>query len=257
MVKGVHFVDLKDIGDPAENAAAYSAAGADELVFLDITATTEKRKILLATVAKTVAAATVPLTVGGGIATLEDIRELLALGVARVAINTAAVLNPELIRQAAAEFGREKIVVAIDTRYSAAMPSDFEVMIRGGREAAGIDAVAWAKKAEELGAGTLLPTSMDRDGSQEGYDLPLLRAITQAVKIPVIASGGAGKLEHLYEAIASGGADGVLVAYRPFREIHHPADERIPGRKGCACALVRQEPSLSHRDKWNQKDWRI
>lgn len=212
MVKGVHFVDLKDIGDPAENAAAYSAAGADELVFLDITATTEKRKILLATVAKTVAAATVPLTVGGGIATLEDIRELLALGVARVAINTAAVLNPELIRQAAAEFGREKIVVAIDTRYSAAMPSDFEVMIRGGREAAGIDAVAWAKKAEELGAGTLLPTSMDRDGSQEGYDLPLLRAITQAVKIPVIASGGAGKLEHLYEAIASGGADGVLVA---------------------------------------------
>jgi cyclase len=212
LVKGVHFVDLKDIGDPAENAAAYSAAGADELVFLDITATTEKRKILLATVAKTVAAATVPLTVGGGIATLEDIRELLALGVARVAINTAAVLNPELIRQAAAEFGREKIVVAIDTRYSAAMPSDFEVMIRGGREAAGIDAVAWAKKAEELGAGTLLPTSMDRDGSQEGYDLPLLRAITQAVKIPVIASGGAGKLEHLYEAIASGGADGVLVA---------------------------------------------
>jgi len=212
LVKGVNFFNLKDIGDPVESAAAYSAMGADELVFLDITATAEKRKILRATVEKTVAAVTIPLTVGGGIAALEDIRELLALGVARVAVNTAAVLNPELIRQAALEFGGEKIVVAIDTRRSAGMPSGFEVMIRGGREATGIDAVAWAKKMEELGAGALLPTSMDRDGSQEGYDLPMLRAVTQAVKIPEIASGGAGKLEHLYAAIVEGGADGVLVA---------------------------------------------
>ena len=182
LVKGVNFFNLKDVGDPAESAAAYSAAGADELVFLDITATTEKRKILLAAVEKTVAATTVPLTVGGGIGTLEDIRELLALGVARVAINTAAVLNPELIRQAAAEFGREKIVVAIDTRRSAAMPSGFEVMIRGGREAAG--SMRWpGQRKRKTGSGRPLPTSMDRDGSQEGYDLPMLRAVTQAVQI--------------------------------------------------------------------------
>lgn len=212
LVKGVNFVGLKEIGDPAESAAAYCAAGADELVFLDITATTEKRKILLEAVKKTVAAVTIPLTVGGGIIGLDDIRQLLAVGVSRVAINTAAVRNPELLRQAAVEFGSEKIVIAIDTRRSATMPSGFEVMIRGGKEAAGIDAVEWAKKAEELGAGTLLPTSINTDGSQEGYDLPMTRAVAQAVKIPVIASGGAGRLEHLYEAIVEGGADGVLVA---------------------------------------------
>lgn len=212
LVKGVNFSNLKDLGDPVAAAAAYSAAGADELVFLDITATAEKRKTLLPTVKATVAAATIPLIVGGGVAALEDIRELLALGVSRVAVNTAAVRDPELIRRAALEFGREKLVVAIDTRQSAAMPSGFEVMIRGGTEATGIDVVAWAKRMEELGAGALLPTSMDRDGSQEGYDLPMLRAVTEAVEIPVIASGGAGKLEDLYAAIVEGGADGVLVA---------------------------------------------
>jgi len=212
LVKGVNFVNLKDVGDPAENAAAYSEAGADEFVFLDITATLENRKTLLDAVKRTVERISVPLTVGGGISSCQAIEELLGLGVSKVSINTAAVRNPDLVRQAAKKFGHDKITIAIDTAKNGDMPSGFEVMVRGGTTGTGIDAVEWAKRAEGLGAGAILPTSMDTDGKQTGYDLPMTRAIADAVSLPVIASGGAGTLEHLYEAIDQGHADAVLVA---------------------------------------------
>jgi len=212
LVKGVNFVDLKDVGDPAENAAAYSEAGADELVFLDITATLEARKTLVDAVKRTVARITVPLTVGGGISSCEGIEELLNLGVSKVSINTAVVRNPDLVRQAAQQFGSDKITVAIDTAKNPQLPSGFEVMVKGGTTGTGIDAVEWAKRVEGLGAGAILPTSMDTDGMQTGYDIPMTRAIADAVSLPVIASGGAGALEHLYEAIDQGHADAVLVA---------------------------------------------
>ena len=212
LVKGVHFVDLKEIGDPAEAAAAYSAAGADELVFLDITATIEKRRTLIDAVRRTVERISVPLTVGGGIKALSDIADILAIGATKVSINTAAVLNPQFLAEAAEEFDSECITVAIDTRKSGEMASGFEVMINGGRKGAGIDAVEWARTAEDLGAGAILPTSMDTDGVQKGYDIPMTRAIADAVSVPVIASGGAGELKHLYEGIVEGHADAVLVA---------------------------------------------
>jgi len=212
LVKGVHFVDLKDVGDPAENAAAYSEAGADELVFLDITATIENRETLLAAVKRTVERISIPLTVGGGIRSVEDIEALLDMGVSKVSINTAAVRNPDFVTQAAERFGSQRITIAIDTRKSDTLPSGFEVVVRGGTEGAGIDAVDWACQVEKLGAGAVLPTSMDTDGTQAGYDVPMTRAIADAVGLPVIASGGAGTLEHLYEAIVEGHADAVLVA---------------------------------------------
>jgi len=212
LVKGVNFVNLKDVGDPADNGAAYSEAGADELVFLDITATVENRQTLLDAVRRTVARIAIPLTVGGGIRSLGDIQALLDLGVSKVSINTAAVRRPELVREAAEKFGSQRITVAIDTRKSDKLPSGFEVVVRGGTEGAGIDAVQWAKRVEVLGAGAILPTSMDTDGMQTGYDVPMTRAIADAVGVPVIASGGAGTLEHLYEAIVDGHADAVLVA---------------------------------------------
>jgi cyclase len=212
LVKGVHFVELKEIGDPAEAGAAYTEAGADELVFLDITATVEKRKTFLDAVRRTVARIGVPLTVGGGIQSLKDIEDVLAIGAAKASINTAAVLNPDLAAEAADEFGSECITIAIDTRKSSQVPSGFEVMINGGRKGTGLDAVEWAAKVEDLGAGAILPTSMDADGTQAGYDLPMTRAIADAVSLPVIASGGAGTLEHLREAIVDGHADAVLVA---------------------------------------------
>lgn len=212
LVKGVNFVDLKDVGDPAENAAAYSEAGADELVFLDITATLEARKTLIDAVKRTVARINVPLTVGGGISSCEGIEELLNLGVSKVSINTAVVRNPDLVRQAAQKFGSDKITVAIDTAKNPELPSGFEVMVKGGTTGTGLDAVEWAKRVEGLGAGAILPTSMDTDGRQTGYDLSMTRAIADAVSLPVIASGGAGTLEHLYEAIDQGHADAVLVA---------------------------------------------
>ena len=212
LVKGIHFVALKDVGDPAENAAVYSGAGADELVFLDITATLEKRKTLMDAVQRTVERISVPLTVGGGIGSIRDIEALMGVGVSKVSINTAAVRNPAFVEEAAAAFGSEKIVVAIDTRTSSDVPSGFEVVVSGGTEPIGIDAVEWAKKVEALGAGAILPTSMDADGTQAGYDIPMTRAIADAVSLPVIASGGAGTLEHLYEAITEGHADAVLVA---------------------------------------------
>lgn len=212
LVKGVKFVDLKDVGDPAEAAAAYSIAGADEIVFLDITATIEERKALIDVIKRTLEKIAVPLIVGGGIRSLQDIEELINLGASKVSINTAAVKKPRLIYEAAREFGREKIIVAIDTRRQPELPSGFEVMIRGGTTPTGIDAVEWAKQVVALGASQLLPTSMDTDGTQAGYDIQMTRAIADAVNVPVIASGGAGTLEHLYEAIVNGHADAVLVA---------------------------------------------
>jgi cyclase len=200
LVKGINFVQLKDVGDPAENAAAYSAAGADELVFLDITATLEERKTLLDAVKRTVEAmsSTVPLTVGGGISNCEQIEELMNIGVSKVSVNTAAVHNPDFVKEAAHQFGSEKITIAIDTSTNSKLPSGFEVMVKGGTAGTGIDAVEWAKKVEDLGAGTILPTSME--------------AIADVVALPVIASGGAGTLEHLYQGIVEAGADAVLVA---------------------------------------------
>jgi len=212
LVKGINFVNLTDVGDPAENAEVYDKQGADELVFLDITATIEKRKTLLDAVKRTLEKITIPLTVGGGIASIEQMRELFDIGVSKLSINTAAVHNPNLVKEAADEFGSEKITIAIDTRKNSEMPSGFEVMVKGGTEPAGIDAVEWARKVEGLGAGAILPTSMNTDGTQDGYDIPMTKAIADAVNLPVIASGGAGTLEHLYQAILEAGADAVLVA---------------------------------------------
>lgn len=212
LVKGVHFVDLKDVGDPAEIGAKYASEGADEIVFLYITATVEKRKTMVEVVRRTAKGITVPLAVGGGIGSVQDIEALLDAGASKVSINTAGVRNPSLIEEASKKFGSKCIVVAIDTSKSDKLPSGFEVMVRGGREGIGIDAVEWAKKVEQLGAGEILPTSMDTDGTQNGYDIPMTRAIADAVRLPVIASGGAGTLEHLYEAVVDGKADAVLVA---------------------------------------------
>ncbi|MCL1887424.1 MAG: imidazole glycerol phosphate synthase cyclase subunit [Kiritimatiellaeota bacterium] len=212
LVKGVHFVGLKDLGDPAEAAAAYCAAGADELVLLDITATVEGRATLLAVVKRAVARITCPLTIGGGVRSVEDAKALFDLGVSRVSVNSAAVKRPGLLRELAEAFGSDRVTLAIDTRHNTAVASGFEVMVSGGNTATGLDAVAWARKAQTLGVGAVLPTSMEGDGSQAGYDLPMTRAIADAVTVPVIASGGAGKLEDLSAAILEGHADSVLVA---------------------------------------------
>ncbi len=212
VVKGVQFVDLVDAGDPVEQARFYDAAGADELVFLDITATHENREILHDVVRRTADQVFIPLTVGGGLRTLEDLRAMLEAGADKVSINSAAIRNPELITAGAKAFGSQCIVVAIDARRVANHPPRWEVYTHGGRRPTGLDAVAWAQEAEARGAGELLVTSMDRDGTQDGYDLELLRAISNAVSIPVIASGGAGTLEHLRQAFIEGQADAVLAA---------------------------------------------
>lgn len=210
VVKGVNFVGLRDAGDPVAIAKRYEEEGADELVFLDITASHEKRRIMIDVVRRTAEVAFMPLTVGGGIRGVEDIRELLLAGCDKVSINTACVEDPSLITQGAKRFGSQCMVVAIDAKKRA--PSGWEVYTHGGRVATKKDAVAWAKEAEHRGAGEILLTSMDKDGTKEGYDIELTRAVSEGVKIPVIASGGAGKPEHLLAALRDGRADAVLCA---------------------------------------------
>lgn len=217
VVKGVKFVNLRDAGDPVRNAAFYEKEGADELVFLDITASFEDRNIMLDVVRRTAEQIFMPLTVGGGIRDIDDIRNLLNAGADKVSINTAAVKNTELISKASKRFGNQCIVVAIDAKRKG---KSWEVYINGGRTPTGKDAIKWAKEVERKGAGEILLTSMDCDGTKKGYDLELTRRISEAVRIPVIASGGAGKLGHLYEALTKGRADAVLAAsifhYREF-----------------------------------------
>ncbi len=210
VVKGVNFVNLVDAGDPAEQAAVYDAQGADEICFLDITASVERRGTLLDVVSRTAQRCFTPLTVGGGVRSTDDVRALLLAGADKAAINTAAISRPDLINECANHFGAQCMVVAIDAKQSA--PDQWEVFIHGGRTPTGIDAVAFAAEAASRGAGELLVTSMDRDGAKTGYDLALLKAITAKVNVPVIASGGAGNLEHLVQAITNGGASAALAA---------------------------------------------
>ena len=257
VVKGVQFLNLRDAGDPVECAAAYEAEGADELTFLDITASHEKRDIILDVVARTAEKVFMPLTVGGGVRTLEDIRSLLKAGADKVAINTAAVHNPEFVQQAARRFGSQCIVVAIDAKQVTsdsplmdppvdlkdkhpelfqrpAVPEiSWEVFTHGGRNPTGIQVVPWAQLMETFGAGEILLTSMDRDGTKQGYDVALNRAVSEANTIPVIASGGAGTLEHMYEGIVEGKADAVLAAsIFHFKEITIPETKRYLADKG-------------------------
>ena len=213
VVKGVNFVGLRDAGDPVEVAQRYDAEGADELTFLDITASHERRKIILDVVARTAETVFMPLTVGGGVGELQDIRDLLNAGADKVSINTAAVQNPDLVAEAAGRYGSQCIVVAIDAkRAGAGAAGRWEVFTHGGRRASGLDAVDWARRMQRAGAGEILLTSMDRDGTREGFDLALTRAVADAVDVPVIASGGVGSLEHLAEGVLAGGADAVLAA---------------------------------------------
>ncbi|MEN6508592.1 MAG: imidazole glycerol phosphate synthase subunit HisF [Smithella sp.] len=212
VVKGVHFVDIKEAGDPVENAAFYQAEGADELAMLDIAATLENRKTRLEWVRKVASVISIPLTVGGGISSIEDIEMVLGAGASNVSMNSAAVKNPDLVREAAKKFGSDKITVAIDAKRNAAMTSGFELVVSGGTLPIAKDAVAWAKTCQELGAGVILPTSMDGDGTKAGYDIPFTMAISSAVTLPVVASGGAGKLEDFYEAVVKGGASVLLAA---------------------------------------------
>ena len=210
VVKGINFVDLIDAGDPVEQASVYNKNGADEICFLDITASSDKRDILLDTVKKTAECCFVPLTVGGGVRSIQDIRKLLLAGADKVSINTAAIKNPELIRESSNKFGSQCIVVAIDAKKTA--ENKWTVFTHGGREATELDAVEFAKLAEKNGAGEILLTSMDRDGTKEGYDIELTKKISSSLNIPVIASGGVGNLEHLKDGILDGGASAVLAA---------------------------------------------
>lgn len=212
VVKGVSFVNLRDAGDPVELAAYYNAEGADELVFLDITASYEQRKTMLDVVKRTAAQVFIPVTVGGGIRNLADIRATLGAGADKIALNTAAVQQPELLHMGSAQFGAQCIVLAIDARSNPRMPGGYEVYIHGGRTPTGLDVLAWAQRGVELGAGEILLTSMDRDGTQQGYDLHLTRTVSNAVSVPVIASGGVGTLEHIHQGLSEGGADAVLAA---------------------------------------------
>jgi cyclase len=221
VVKGTQFVNLQDAGDPVELAAYYEKQGADELVFLDISATVEQRETILEVAAKVAARIKIPFAIGGGVRNLEDIERMLTAGADKVGISTAAVQNPELIREAARQFGSERIVVAVDAKKTG--EGKWEVYTHGGQKPTGLDAVEWSKRMEELGAGEILLTSIDRDGMKDGYDLELTRAVSENVHIPVIASGGAGSKEHLYEGAVIGKADGLLAA-----SIFHFAETTIP-----------------------------
>ncbi len=239
VVKGVKFVDIRDAGDPVEIARRYDREGADELTFLDITATHDNRDTIVHVVEQVASEVFIPLTVGGGIRTLEDIRRMLNAGADKVGINSAAVANPEFVREAAERFGSQCIVVAMDAKKVSQRgePSRWEIFTHGGRKATGIEAIAWAKKMVDYGAGEILLTSMDRDGTREGFDLPLTRAISEAVTVPVIASGGVGNLDHLADGIIEGKADAVLAAsifhfaeYTIEQAKHHMASRGIEVR---------------------------
>ena len=240
VVKGVKFVNLRDARDPVEAATAYCKEGADELAFLDIAATVEGRPTKLEWVKKVRKVATVPFTVGGGIRDIADMKKLFDLGVDKVSINTAAVKNPDLIKEASRTFGKERVVVAIDGKKNppgGKLPR-LEVVIKGGMEGTGLDIVEWARKAEKLGAGEILLTSKDADGTKEGYDLEMTKAVAEAVRIPVTASGGAGKLEHLYEAVVIGKASALLCAsVFHFGEITIPQAKRYLAEKGIPVRL--------------------
>jgi cyclase len=240
VVKGIKFVNLKDARDPVEAAKAYCREGADELVFLDIFATVQNRKTRLEWVKKVCDVVTVPFAVGGGIGSIEDMKELFNIGVNKVSINTAAVKNPDLIKEAAKKFGKEKIVVAIDGKKNpkSSKSPRLEVVIKSGTEGTGLDIVKWSKQVEKLGAGEILLTSKDADGTKKGYDLEMTKACAEAVSIPVTASGGAGKLEHLYEAVVIGKASAVLCAsVFHFGEISIPEAKRYLKEKGIPVRL--------------------
>ncbi len=235
VVKGVNFINLKDARDPVEAAEAYCREGADELVFLDIFATLENRKTRLDWVRKVAEKLTIPFTVGGGIASIEDMKALFELGVDKVSINTAAVRNPKLVREASKEFGKGRLVVAVDGRKNppeSGLPR-LEVVVKSGTESTGMEITSWAKRVEELGAGEILLTSKDTDGTKEGYDLEMTKAVAEAVAVPVTASGGAGKLEHLYQAVTIGKASAVLAAsVFHFGEISIPQAKKYLKEKG-------------------------
>ncbi len=222
VVKGVSFVNLRDAGDPVELAAFYNQEGADEIAFLDITASHERRATMLDVVRRTAEQVFIPVTVGGGIRSVEDIRATLGAGADKTSLNTAAVQNPDLLRAGSEQFGAQCIVLAVDARSNTEMPSGYEVYIHGGRTPTGLDVLDWIRRSVELGAGEILLTSMDRDGTRQGYDLTLNAKVSAAVSVPVIASGGVGNLEHLYEGLTSGGADAVLAA-----SIFHFGDYRV------------------------------
>jgi cyclase len=228
VVKGINFVDIRDAGDPVELAERYDAEGADELVFLDITASSDRRVTTVEMAQAVAARVFIPFTIGGGIRTVDDARVLLRAGADKVSVNTAAVRRPELVTEISREFGAQCCVVAVDARRSAEAASGFEVYTHGGRTATGVDALQWAREVERLGAGEILLTSMDRDGTRDGYDIELTAAVAASVTVPVIASGGVGVLEHLVAGVTEGGADAVLAA-----SIFHYGEHTIADAKAC------------------------
>jgi imidazole glycerol-phosphate synthase subunit HisF len=231
VVKGVNFLDLRDAGDPVENAKIYNDEGADELVFLDITATHEVRKTMVDVVTKVAEQVFMPFTVGGGISSNDDIRELLNAGCDKISINSAAVRRPDFVKEAAEKFGSQCVVVAVDAKRKT--DGSWEVYVRGGREATGIDAIEWIKQVEKLGAGEILLTSMDSDGTKDGFDIELTRRVAEAVSIPVIASGGCGTLDHFVEALTKGKADAALAAsVFHFKEFSITEVKKYLGEKG-------------------------